>query len=102
MNEVNIAAQDTSDDCGLLSELVNQILKENDIKFQLNFLRWFNLHSELSIKDDYEERVLIEKFLNKFNTLMNSEDFLDFDAYKQNYLTKDIVKLMKVMQSKLP
>jgi len=102
MNEVNIAAQDTSDDCGLLSELVNQILKENDIKFQLNFLRWFNLHSELSIKDDYEEGVLIEKFLNKFNTLMNSEDFLDFDAYKQNYLTKDIVKLMKVMQSKLP
>lgn len=102
MNEVNIAAQDTSDDCGLLSELVNQILKENDIKFQLNFLRWFNLHSELSIKDDYEEGALIEKFLNKFNALMNSEDFLDFDAYKQNYLTKDIVKLMKVMQSKLP
>ena len=33
---------------------------------------------------------------------MTSEDFLDYDAYMKEYLSKDIVKLMKVMQSKLP
>ena len=52
MEEVNAAAQDTTDDCGILSEIVDQILLENDLKFQLNFLRWYNLHSEIGIEYD--------------------------------------------------
>ena len=66
LEEVNEAANDKHDKDGLLKCVVDQILQENDIRFQINFFRWYNLHSEIGLDFEDDETYKIERFFTKY------------------------------------
>jgi hypothetical protein len=101
--EITAAECNVEDKGSILNQVVSEAIQEYNLEFSVSVFRWHNLYSEASRGMDMG---LMNKIVDRYQSLMTSDDYNVYYSQMPTYPTKEIDNIfalaMKKRNSKSP